>query len=213
MRRGTAASWTAANPTLDSGEGGFETDTKKLKVGDGSTAWNSLAYIGGSGSAPDTADFLVGTAQGGLSAEIVVGTTPGGELGGTWAFPTVDATHSGSAHTDFIAKAIIDAKGDLIAGSAADTPVRLAISGSDGDVLTKDAAETTGMKWATPTGGAGSIEWEDVGTDTSSSYPETLVSVADRTIAAATGILIPSDYEIGSGFVTEIAATGVLEIT
>jgi hypothetical protein len=49
--------------------------------------------------APTTADYLVGTAQGGLSAEIVVGTTPGGELGGTWASPTVDATHSGSTHS------------------------------------------------------------------------------------------------------------------
>ncbi len=51
----------------------------------------------GSG-APASVDYLVGTADGGLSAEIVVGTTPGGELGGTWASPTVDATHSGSAH-------------------------------------------------------------------------------------------------------------------
>ena len=53
--------------------------------------------LGGS-AAPSDADYLVGTAQAGLSAEIVVGTTPGGELGGTWATPTVDATHSGSAH-------------------------------------------------------------------------------------------------------------------
>ena len=54
--------------------------------------------------AQDTAltsiDFLVGTATAELSAEIVVGTTPGGELGGTWASPTVDSTHSGSAHHD-----------------------------------------------------------------------------------------------------------------
>lgn len=50
------------------------------------------------GGAPTGADYLVGTAQAGLSAEIVVGTSPGGELGGTWASPTVDATHSGSAH-------------------------------------------------------------------------------------------------------------------
>lgn len=52
----------------------------------------------GGGGAPTTADYLVGTANGSLSAEIVVGTTPGGELGGTWASPTVDATHSGSTH-------------------------------------------------------------------------------------------------------------------
>ena len=52
----------------------------------------------GSG-APADADYLVGTANASLSAEIVVGTTPGGELGGTWASPTVDATHSGSTHS------------------------------------------------------------------------------------------------------------------
>jgi hypothetical protein len=52
----------------------------------------------GGGGAPADADYLVGTAHAGLSAEIVVGVTPGGELGGTWAAPTVDAVHSGSAH-------------------------------------------------------------------------------------------------------------------
>lgn len=48
--------------------------------------------------APADADYLVGTSNGDLSAEIVVGTSPGGELGGTWASPTVDSVHSGSAH-------------------------------------------------------------------------------------------------------------------
>jgi hypothetical protein len=52
----------------------------------------------GASGAPSDADYLVGTAHAGLSAEIVVGTSPGGELGGTWAAPTVDATHSGSTH-------------------------------------------------------------------------------------------------------------------
>lgn len=45
VRRDTAANWTAANPTLVSGEYGFETDTYKMKIGDGSTDWNSLAYF------------------------------------------------------------------------------------------------------------------------------------------------------------------------
>jgi hypothetical protein len=44
IRRGTAAQWTSANPTLASGEFGYETDTGKFKLGDGSTAWNSLGY-------------------------------------------------------------------------------------------------------------------------------------------------------------------------
>jgi hypothetical protein len=46
VRRGTAAQWTSANPTLASGEWGFETDTGKVKIGNGSTAWNSLGYTG-----------------------------------------------------------------------------------------------------------------------------------------------------------------------
>ena len=45
LRRGTAAEWTASNPTLLEGEVGVETDTKKLKVGDGLTLWASLPYI------------------------------------------------------------------------------------------------------------------------------------------------------------------------
>jgi len=43
-RRDTAANWTTANPVLASGEAGLETDTNKFKVGDGTTAWSSLAY-------------------------------------------------------------------------------------------------------------------------------------------------------------------------
>ncbi len=44
VRRDTAAAWTAANPVLAAGELGFETDTTYYKIGDGTTAWNSLAY-------------------------------------------------------------------------------------------------------------------------------------------------------------------------
>jgi len=44
QRRDTAANWTSTNPTLAQWEIGYETDTKKAKIGDGSTAWTSLAY-------------------------------------------------------------------------------------------------------------------------------------------------------------------------
>lgn len=43
-RRDTAANWTSTNPTLAAGEAGLETDTKLVKYGDGTTAWNSLGY-------------------------------------------------------------------------------------------------------------------------------------------------------------------------
>ena len=51
VRRGTAAQWTAANPVLEAGEMGFESDTKYLKFGDGTTTWTSLAYANDPGIA------------------------------------------------------------------------------------------------------------------------------------------------------------------
>jgi hypothetical protein len=52
-------------------------------------------------------------------------------------------------NTAAILKSIIDAKADLIVGTAADTPARLAV-GTDGQVLTADSNVTAGLKWATP---------------------------------------------------------------
>lgn len=67
VRRDTAANWTSANPTLLSGEIGFETDTNRFKIGDGTTAWTSLAYLttyGGSGAGFSSATiYTTGTAQ------------------------------------------------------------------------------------------------------------------------------------------------------
>ena len=45
QRRGTAAQWTAANPILAAGEIGFETDTNKFKMGNGSSTWTALQYF------------------------------------------------------------------------------------------------------------------------------------------------------------------------
>lgn len=58
LRRDIAANWTSANPTLAAGEIGFETDTGKIKLGDGSTVWTSLVYRDFSASlAQTTIDF------------------------------------------------------------------------------------------------------------------------------------------------------------
>ena len=44
LRRDTASNWTSGNPVLASGEVGYETNTGKFKIGNGSTAWTSLSY-------------------------------------------------------------------------------------------------------------------------------------------------------------------------
>jgi hypothetical protein len=50
-----------------------------------------------------------------------------------------------------IAKTIVDAKGDIIAATAADTVSRLAV-GANNTVLTADSSTATGLKWGTPAG-------------------------------------------------------------
>lgn len=45
IRADTAANWTSVNPVLLANELGLESDTKKFKIGNGSSAWGSLAYF------------------------------------------------------------------------------------------------------------------------------------------------------------------------
>lgn len=59
IRRGTAADWTAAAPTLAAGEWAMETDTGLLKIGDGTTVWASLPYV--HAHAVDAASITAGT--------------------------------------------------------------------------------------------------------------------------------------------------------
>lgn len=66
IRRDTAANWTSNDPTLLDGEFAYETDTKKLKVGDGSTPWTSLGYL----AIPTNVDHNnLSNIQGGTTAE------------------------------------------------------------------------------------------------------------------------------------------------
>lgn len=66
FRRDSASDWTSTNPTLLVGELGLETDTLKIKVGDGSSAWSSLGYLGWNDppfalpSAGDTNGYICG---------------------------------------------------------------------------------------------------------------------------------------------------------
>jgi hypothetical protein len=45
QRRGTASQWVSANPILAAGEIGFEVDTNKFKIGDGTNRWEDLVYF------------------------------------------------------------------------------------------------------------------------------------------------------------------------
>lgn len=99
-------------------------------VKDGAAAIRTL------GNAIDTS---MGDLLGGTSGQ-VLSKNSNTNMDFTWVTPD-DA--------NAIQNAIVDAKGDLIAATAADTPARLAV-GTNGQVLTADSTAATGIKWATP---------------------------------------------------------------
>jgi hypothetical protein len=104
-----------------------------------------------------------------------VSATELGHLDGvTSAIQTQIDSKIGSASA--INPTIVDAKGDLIAATAADTVARLAV-GSNDTVLTADSSTATGLKWATPSSGG-----------------MTLISTTTLTGASVTLSSIPQTY-------------------
>ena len=65
------------------------------------------------------------------------------------------AIGAGTLSAETLPASLVDAKGDLIVATAADTVARLAVGATTGHVLTVDPAETTGLKWAAAAGGGG----------------------------------------------------------
>jgi hypothetical protein len=78
LRRGGSQEWRNANPTLAQGEVGIDLDSGRIKIGDGSTAWNSLAYERPVESVANTANSLVQRdADGNFQAGTITGTVIG----------------------------------------------------------------------------------------------------------------------------------------
>lgn len=94
------------------------------------------------------ADFEVfGQAVDTTFADLKGGTT--GQVLAKASGTDMDFTWVAQDDSNAIQNSIMDAKGDLIAATAADTPARLAI-GTNGQILTADSTASTGMKWETP---------------------------------------------------------------
>jgi hypothetical protein len=99
-----------------------------------------------------------------------------------------------------IQNAIVDAKGDLIAATAADTPARLAV-GTDGQVLTADSSESTGLKWATASGGMTLLS-----TTTLSGASTTISSISGSYKSLVGYIRLPLESADGRGLQMQLNA-------
>jgi hypothetical protein len=95
-----------------------------------------------------------------------------------------------------IQNAIVDAKGDLISATAADTPARLAV-GTNGQVLTADSAEATGLKWATASSGLDLISTTSFSAVSSHSINDVFSTTYDNYL-----ILIKGDASAASADLT-----------
>jgi hypothetical protein len=129
LRRDTAAQWTANNPTLSTGEAGYESDTGKLKIGNGSSAWSSLAYV--KTALTDTTGDYVATVSG----------TDGVTISGAGAGAAVTVANSDKGSSQNIFKNVaVSGQSTIVADSNDDT---LTVVAGTGVTLTTNATTDT----------------------------------------------------------------------
>jgi len=177
------------------GQFAFTKDNNSLWYYDGA-AWVASGATGDIEGVTVTSPLTGGGTSGTVTVGILSGTTS--NLGAVQLSDSTSSTSTTLAATanavkttydlanGAIAKSIVDAKGDLVAATAADTVSRLAV-GANNTVLTADSSTATGLKWATPAGG-GKILQVVQGTTT------TTVTIASTTLTdtGITATITPS---------------------
>ena len=193
-----------------------------LDTDEAATLRGRVTALEGAGNTTLSSDaaLALGTASAGVGTEASrddhVHPTTGLALSGhnhDGSYATTGHNHSGTYEpvNTAILKSVVDAKGDLIVGTAADTVGRLPGSGTNGYVLTYDSAETTGIKWAVSPGAGGGTS---VGTatplalGTASAGDDTTASREDH-VHPTTGLALSGHNHTGTYDAAGTAASAV----
>lgn len=160
LRRDTAANWTAANPTLLVGEAGVETDTGKLKIGNGSSPWSALAYFANIGPTGPTGPAGSAGAAGAAGAAGPTGPTgaqgPAGAAGSAGAVGATGPTGTAGSQGEAGAQGAVGATGPTGPAGAAGAGGPAGAAGATGPTGAQGAAGSQGAVGATgPTGANG----------------------------------------------------------
>ena len=205
QRRGTAAQWTAANPILAAGEIGFETDTSKFKMGNGSSTWSALQYFANAAElaaivdgAPGLLDTLnelaasigddanfVGTVTAHTSATTNVhGIANTAALATTAAVNTAISISAGASAQDATTKADA-AQAAAIAAAATDATAKVTTTATAAaTALTTHNTDTTDVHGIADTAALATKVYADGAVSTHSSDTTDVHGIADTSLLA-----------------------------
>lgn len=163
LRRDTAANWASANPVLALGEPGLETDTLKWKVGDGTTAFNTLDYFGEDGTGATEIDELSDAITNATS--VYLGTGAGEDLTtgventatGIDALGAVTSGNDNTAMGHTAGNGILTGSSNTFVGAAADASADVTGATVMGAAATTSGNDSVAVGETATAGGAGAI--------------------------------------------------------
>jgi hypothetical protein len=221
QRRGTAAQWTAANPILAAGEIGFETDTSKFKMGNGSSTWSALQYFANAAElaavidgAPDLLNTLneLAAAMGDDPAFITNHTTATTNVHGiantaalstTAAMNTAISISAGASAQDATTKADA-AQAAAIAAAQADAIARVTTTATAATTaLSTHNSDTTDVHGIVDTALLATKDYADTGVETHRTDTTGVHGIADTSLLATKAY---ADASVGVENAARVAA-------